>query len=125
MSSESIAVAAKGDPSGSTRSATSRPHVHGLTVDVEDWYHDSQVGPGPVGHRVEANTDRLLELFDQMQVRATFFFLGEVAERNPALVRRVRVAGHEIGSHGYCHRKVGELTRQEFRDDVTRSLQAI
>jgi polysaccharide deacetylase family protein (PEP-CTERM system associated) len=99
--------------------------LHALSVDVEDWYHDGQETPGTVGYRVEANTERLLELFDEAKARATFFFLGEVAEQYPALARRALEAGHEIGSHGYHHRRVLELTRQEFRADVTRSLRVI
>ena len=56
---------------------------------------------------------------------ATFFFLGDVAARFPALARRVAAAGHEVGSHGYTHRHVMQMTRREFRDDVTRSLRVI
>src|SRR5262245_40276366 len=96
---------------------------HALSVDVEDWYHDGGVAPaGRSLERVEVNTLRLLELFGQCGVRATFFFLGEVAERYPDLVRRVVAAGHEIGSHGYAHRRASELLWREFRDDVARSL---
>jgi len=102
-----------------------KPIVHALTIDVEDWYHDSHGSPGRIGPRVEANTLRLLEIFAEAEVRATFFFLGEVAAAVPSLARRVRAAGHEVGSHGYYHRKVGELTRREFRADVTRSLRVI
>ena len=58
-------------------------------------------------------------------VKGTFFFLGEVAERFPGLVRRVAEAGNEIGSHGYRHRHVMQMTRREFRDDVSRSLHVI
>lgn len=101
------------------------PIVHALSVDVEDWYHDGQNTPGVVGPRVESNTLHLLELFEEAGARATFFFLGEVAEQWPALARRVLAAGHEIGSHGYHHRRVGELTRAEFREDVGRSLRVI
>ena len=68
------------------------------------------------------NTERLLELLAAHGARATFFFLGEVAERYPQLVRRVAAAGHEIGSHGYAHRHLSELLWREFRDDVARSL---
>jgi len=100
--------------------------THALSVDVEDWYHDD--GARPVlasAERVERNTDLLLEIFASHAARATFFFLGEVAERYPALVRRVHAAGHEIGSHGYRHRRVMEMTRGELRDDVQRSLHVI
>jgi polysaccharide deacetylase family protein (PEP-CTERM system associated) len=100
--------------------------VHALTVDVEDWYHDSQLERVSGAHeRIELNTLRLLDLFARYETRATFFFLGEVAEKLPALVRQVSDAGHEVGSHGYRHRRVTEYTRQEFRDDVQRSLRVI
>jgi polysaccharide deacetylase family protein (PEP-CTERM system associated) len=97
-----------------------------LSIDVEDWYHDTAViRPSPVVPRVEENTLRLLDLLQQHAARATFFFLGEVAADFPALVRRVAGAGNEIGSHGYHHRPVSELTRREFRDDVARSLRVL
>jgi polysaccharide deacetylase family protein (PEP-CTERM system associated) len=100
--------------------------IHALSVDVEDWYHDGAVNVAPPAEdRVEANTARLLEIFERRGVTATFFFLGEVVARFPALARRVAEAGHEIGSHGYQHRPVMQMTRGEFRDDVQRSLRVI
>jgi polysaccharide deacetylase family protein (PEP-CTERM system associated) len=100
--------------------------IHALTVDVEDWYHDAQLDhPASVRGRVETNTLRLLDLLAEHGARATFFFLGEVAESSPSLARRVHDAGHEVGSHGYRHRRVTEHTRQEFREDVRRSLRVI
>ena len=100
--------------------------THALSIDVEDWYHDA-AGPvaAPVEGRVEANTLHLLDILATQRVRATFFFLGEVAERFPGLARRVSDAGHEIGSHGYQHQRVMQMTRGEFRTDVARSLRAI
>ena len=102
-----------------------RRPVHALTVDVEDWYHDGSISVAPSEQRVESNTLRLLDLLAAGGGRATFFFLGEVAARYPALVRRAVAAGHEIGSHGYHHRRVTELTRREFREDVGRSVRVI
>jgi polysaccharide deacetylase family protein (PEP-CTERM system associated) len=100
--------------------------IHALSIDVEDWYHDEVINAGAFPeNRVEANTERVLDLLQRHGVRATFFFLGEVAERFPALVRRVAHGGHEIGSHGYHHRRVMQMTRREFREDVARSLRAI
>ena len=125
MSSASIATAAPSDPTGSDPAGRRGAQRHALTVDVEDWYHDSELEAPATNRRVEANTDHVLELLAECGARATFFFLGEVAEQLPALARRVCEAGHEIGSHGYHHRRVGELTREEFRDDVRRSLQVI
>jgi polysaccharide deacetylase family protein (PEP-CTERM system associated) len=98
---------------------------HALSVDVEDWYHDGGLTAGATGERVEANTDRLLDLCAATNVRATFFFLGEVATRFPALVRRAAAAGHEIGSHGYSHRPLGAMLWREFRADVERSLRVL
>jgi len=100
--------------------------VHALTIDVEDWYHDgAHALTAPVEARVETNTRRVLELMAAHGATGTFFFLGEVAERCPALVRQVVEAGHEVGSHGHRHRRVMPMTRREFRDDVARSLRAI
>jgi len=100
--------------------------VHALSIDVEDWYHDSHLQVlGSPEHRVELNTLRLLDLLAAHEVRATFFFLGEVTQRFPALARRVAAAGHEVGSHGYEHRRVMQMTRGEFRADVVRSLRTI
>src|SRR6185436_10343219 len=99
-----------------------------LSVDVEDWF---QVGAFEaviardswemLPRRVEANTDAVLDLFEEAGVKATFFTLGWVAERHPALVRRIAAAGHELASHGYAHRLVYDQTRAAFRADVTRA----
>ena len=60
--------------------------------------------------RVCANTERLLAIFNESGLRATFFVLGWVAERFPRLVRAIAAEGHEIASHGYAHRLVYDLT---------------
>ncbi|HSG66232.1 MAG TPA: polysaccharide deacetylase family protein, partial [Gammaproteobacteria bacterium] len=94
-----------------------QPVVNALTIDVEDWFQVSALADSVdradwvhMESRVERNTERLLELFAQAGVRGTFFVLGWVAERKPALVRRIAEAGHEIASHGYSHRLVYEQT---------------
>ena len=100
--------------------------MHALSVDVEDWYHDTAARVAtPSEGRVEANTLRLLDILERRGVKATFFLLGEVAARFPALARRMADAGHEVGSHGYQHRPITQMTRREFRDDVVRSLRVI
>ncbi|MGH7562676.1 MAG: XrtA system polysaccharide deacetylase [Gemmatimonadales bacterium] len=71
--------------------------------------------------RVEANTDRLLELLGRHGVHGTFFVLGWVAERHPALVRRIAAGGHEVASHGWWHARLTTLTPDELRDEVRRS----
>ena len=101
------------------------PLRHALSVDVEDWYHDGGAPADAPEIRVLDNTLRLLDVLERYAVRATFFFLGEVAGRFPTLVRRVADAGHEIGSHGYRHRAVPDVTRNEFRRDVADSLRLL
>ncbi len=105
-----------------------RPIVNAMTVDVEDYFQVSAFASvvardhwGDYESRVAANTDRLLGIFAEFGVHATFFVLGWVAERNPDLARRIASAGHEIASHGYSHCLVYEQTLAEFRDDIRRS----
>jgi polysaccharide deacetylase family protein (PEP-CTERM system associated) len=103
-----------------------------LSVDVEDWF---QVGAfesviardswGSLECRVERNTDAVLQLFDDAQIKATFFTLGWVAERYPQLMRRIAAAGHEIASHGYGHDRVFNFTVAEFAADLERSRKLI
>ncbi len=103
-----------------------------LSVDVEDWF---QVGAfetviareswDSLPRRVETNTDAVLSLFDEAGVKATFFTLGWVAERHPALIRRIAAAGHEIASHGWDHKRVFTLDEAAFRADLIRAHEVI
>ena len=102
--------------------------VNAMSVDVEDYFHvsafEDHIPREDWDHlpcRVEGNTDRILELFDRNDVKATFFVLGWVAERFPHLVRRITSAGHELASHGYSHVRAGNQTRGEFQQDVVRA----
>ena len=102
--------------------------LNALSVDVEDWFHVgafertiSRSSWDGLTHRVERNTDAVLALFAEAGVSATFFTLGWVAERYPALMRRVADAGHEVASHGYDHARVFTLSPEAFRADLRRS----
>ncbi len=102
--------------------------LNAMTVDVEDYFHVSNfermVTPESWAtreSRVERNTDRLLRIFTDTGVTATFFVLGWVGERFPDLVRRIAAAGHEVASHGYAHRLIFDQTPQQFREDVRRA----
>ena len=99
-----------------------------FTVDVEDYYHVSNFEKHidraeweRHESRVVANTRHVLAILKEHDVRATFFVLGWVAEHFPDLVRQIRAAGHEIGSHGYGHRLIYQLTPEQFRDDLVRT----
>lgn len=102
--------------------------TNALTIDVEDYFHVSAFEGyvrrstwDSLESRVVPNTDRLLELLARANVQATFFVLGWVAERYPALITRIAEAGHEIGSHGFGHRLIYNQSPTEFREDLLRS----
>ncbi len=99
-----------------------------LTVDVEDYFHvaafDNIVNITTWNNyapRVVENTKKVLDLFNRSQVKGTFFILGWVAEKFPALIKEIDTNGHEIGCHSYYHRLVYKLTPEEFKEDTARS----
>jgi len=102
------------------------------SVDVEDYYQveafsdlvsRSQWDTYP--SRVEANTRRVLNLFDEAGIQGTYFILGWVAERHPQLIREIAGRGHELACHSYWHRLIYSLTPDEFREDTRRAKNAI
>jgi polysaccharide deacetylase family protein (PEP-CTERM system associated) len=106
--------------------------LNALSCDVEDWF---QVGAfenviaksdwDDLPQRVERNADAVLALFDEAGVKGTFFTLGWVAQRYPALIRRIAAAGHEVASHGWDHDRVFTLAPEAFRADLRRAHAAI
>jgi polysaccharide deacetylase family protein (PEP-CTERM system associated) len=99
-----------------------------LTVDVEDYFHVAAFAPNihrdswtSRESRVVGNTQRLLAIFEQFDVRGTFFVLGWVAERHPQLIRDIAARGHEIACHGFSHRLVYEQSPEEFYAETLRS----
>jgi polysaccharide deacetylase family protein (PEP-CTERM system associated) len=104
------------------------PAPHVFSVDLEEHFQVSAF-EGIVAReewpshpsRVEASTDRLLDLLARHDARATFFALGWLGERKPELLRRIDAAGHEIASHTYWHRRLTELSPEDFREDLRRS----
>ena len=106
--------------------------LNAMTVDVEDYFQVSAFEGLAPRHkwdsfesRVETNTTRLLDLFDETDLKGTFFVLGWVAERFPHLVQDIARRGHEVASHGHLHRLVYDTTREAFREDIRRSKDVI
>jgi len=106
--------------------------LNGLSVDVEEWF---QVGAferviakadwdGLEG-RVDYNTGKVLDLFAESGVKATFFTLGWVAARHPRLIRRIVEEGHEVASHGWDHDRVFTMDATRFRADLKRARAAL
>jgi len=99
-----------------------------LTFDIEEWFQAENLRPvfpravwDSVPRRVVGATQVVLDLLAEARLRATFFILGWVAEREPALVSQIAAAGHEIAAHGYGHVLPTQLTSLEFRDDIVRT----
>jgi len=99
--------------------------LNAMTVDVEDYFHVAALAKSidrsqwnDMEYRVDANTRRLLDLFDARSIKATFFVLGWVARKSPHLVREISQRGHEVASHGMSHKLVFNQTPDEFRTET-------
>src|SRR5690242_2999084 len=104
------------------------PFGFALTVDVEEWYHTCLVpdyvqpeNRPDLSEELDWLLPELLEMLDDAGSTATFFVLGEVAERLPRRIREIAAAGHEIASHGYLHLRACERAVHAFRRDIERS----
>lgn len=104
------------------------PLTNAMTLDVEDFFQvaafEGLIDPAnwesyPL--RVEQNTRKVMALFADQKIKATFFLLGWVAERLPQLVRDIAAEGHELANHGYAHARINSQSRQSFRADIRRA----
>lgn len=104
------------------------PPANALTIDVEDYFQVSAFAPHiPRAQwetrecRVERNVERILEMLAAQNTHATFFTLGWIAERYPAMVRKIVDQGHELASHGFGHERASDQSPQTFYDDIHRA----
>lgn len=102
--------------------------TNAMTVDVEDYFQvsafEKYIGRKNwenLPQRAEQNTQRILDLFAQCDIKATFFTLGWIAERHPELIKRIVSDGHELACHGYEHIRVTEQTPEQFKADIIRT----
>ena len=96
-----------------------------ITIDLEEWFHGLEPDPrqwSKYERRSYAATEMLLRLFQEYDTKATFFVLGDVAKESPELVREIAEEGHEVGSHGMYHEFIYKQSRDEFRQDLRKSL---
>lgn len=107
--------------------------LNAFCVDLEEWFHvcgvstpysDPATWDGAPSF-VDRDTETLMRLLDETGARGTFLAVGWVAERYPALIKRLVDAGHEIGCHSYYHRLIYELTPDEFRQDMQRCMELL
>lgn len=99
-----------------------------MTVDVEDYFHVSALSQvisrddwPRMEYRAQRSTERLLQLFDEHSIKATFFVLGWVTKRSPELIRRIHDLGHEVACHGLTHELVYRQTPATFRVETEQS----
>jgi polysaccharide deacetylase family protein (PEP-CTERM system associated) len=115
-------------PDLTTETDIRRGITNAMTIDVEDYFHVEAFAStidrkdwDRLPRRVERNTDRILDILAACGAQATFFVLGWIAQRHPALVRRILADGHELASHGSDHSRVDLLSPEAFRADVRHS----
>src|SRR5438552_3007257 len=99
--------------------------LNALTIDVEEYFQAhayertiDRAAWDRLPARVVENTRRVLRVLAEHGTRATFFVLGWVAERHPAVVAEIATAGHEVASHGYAHQLLYRQTPAEFAADL-------
>ena len=94
-----------------------------MSVDLEDYYCDLKFEKWNLYEdRVIENTNKILDLFEKFDVKATFFTLGYIAEKFPELVKEIDHRGHEIASHGYSHQDIRKISKEQFEMDLKKSL---
>lgn len=104
--------------------------INALSIDVEGFAEsnlqsfsiaDKYLNEAAQNREIEANTYILLELFEQLNVKATFFFLGRIARDIPNIVKETAEAGHEIGCHSYLHLRIFDIEKNEFKQKLTKA----
>ncbi len=103
--------------------------INAISVDVEDWYHSLEnvrfEDWDKYESRIVCNMERVLGIFREYNVKATFFILGYVAEKYPEVVKMISMEKHEIATHGYSHRLIYNLSKSEFASELKKSIEII
>ena len=106
--------------------------IHILTFDIEEWFHilDNESTKtvtkwSQYESRIQANMNRIFDILERTNRKATFFCLGWIAEKYPEIVREIVNRGYEIGSHSYMHQLVYEQTPKDFRTDLEHSIKTM
>lgn len=108
-----------------------KQHINAFTIDLEDWFYTDRKQQftknafGEYRENFYNNTFKILEILSQNDTKATFFVLGIIAEKEPDLIKEIQIKGHEIANHGYSHRRVNKMTKDEFSREIELSGNAI
>ncbi len=96
-----------------------------LSIDLEDWhtsaYLRESVTSDNYSSRINATTQLILDLFNKLNVKATFFVLGSIVKEHPSLIERIYAQGHEIASHGYSHTPLWDLNKESFEEEIVQT----
>jgi Predicted xylanase/chitin deacetylase len=102
--------------------------VNILTIDIEEWFHllnvDYLITDKQFEGRIENNVERLFSILEATDTKATFFILGSIAKNYPLLVKKI-AERYDIGTHGYSHQLVSRFTKEEFKEDLQKSIKTI
>lgn len=104
---------------------TEKPFTNALTIDFEDWYQGLEIPYGEwekFEDRIDFVSEKLLRIFDEASVKATFFILGYIAEKHPEIVKRIRDEGHEIATHGFSHTLIYQQKPEVYREEMQRAV---
>ena len=96
-----------------------------FTVDVEDWSQSVLNHNNPVTERVLHSTHQVMDILAENDTKATFFTLGNVAEKFPELIKRMADEGHEVASHGYDHKNIYSMSQKEMLEDIGKSVKLL
>ncbi|RRB06605.1 polysaccharide deacetylase family protein [Larkinella rosea] len=103
-----------------------------LTFDIEEWFHlldnpstKTEQDWCQYECRLHRNVDRIFQLLEETNSRATFFCLGWVARKYPDVIRRIDAAGYEVATHSDLHQLVYEQSPHECRTDLDRSIKSL
>ena len=103
-----------------------------LTFDIEDWFHildnnstKTEKDWNNFESRIHFNMDKIFQILDQNNTKASFFVLGWIAEKYPEIVKEIKERGYEIGSHTHSHQLAYNQNRNEFYQDVHRSIKTL
>jgi len=106
--------------------------THALTIDLEDWFCSTnmeKIVPYKIWDkqvlRIENSTKKILDILSKKKTLATFFVLGWVAEKIPHIITEISRKGHEISSHGFNHKRLFDLSLEDFEYDIKKSIDII
>ncbi len=93
--------------------------INALAIDTEEWFHSELLnGKRLPIYQTDEATIQIINLLDRYKIKASFFIVGEIAERHPELIELIYEKGHEIGCHGYTHTPLWRLNEELFGKEL-------